>query len=53
MRRARLLVDHIAPAPAAAAAEVDVARTGAPTATRPPKLLNDNALRQFITEGFL
>lgn len=28
-------------------------RTGAPTARRPPKLLNDHAVRQFITEGFL
>ncbi len=63
MRRTRMLTAHLAQsgAPAvasrgtseAAVGTFDMLRTGAPTATRPPKLLNDHAVRQFITEGFL
>ena len=51
------VLGHIgaSPAPAAAAsvADIDIARTGAPTAELPPKLLNDFQVRQWITEGFL
>lgn len=60
MRRTRMLTAHLAQgapdvssAGTAASEQVDMLRTGAPTATRAPKLLNDHSVRQFITEGFL
>jgi hypothetical protein len=53
-RRVTAALEHLGASPAAAAgATIDVQRTGAPTATASPRLLNDWQIRQFVTEGFL